>query len=119
MPDPDQISTHFARSEFACKCRCGFDTVDIGLLAVLETIRAHFDAPVMVMSGCRCASHNADRGGVEDSQHLIGRAADISVAGIEARLVQDYIDQAFPDSLGMGRYAIWTHIDSRKAWARW
>lgn len=119
MPDPDILTSHFVRSEFTCKCGCGFDTVDIGLLAVLESIRTHFDTPVIIRSGCRCEAHNAAEGGAEHSQHLIGRAADIVVVDEPADVVQDYIDAAFPDRLGMGRYAIFTHVDSRGDKARW
>jgi uncharacterized protein YcbK (DUF882 family) len=119
MPDPDQLTKHFCRSEFACGDACGFNTVDIGLLAILETIRAHFNAPVIIRSGARCSSHNTSEGGAPESQHLYGKAADIVVSGIAADLVQDFIDASFPDSLGMGRYALFTHIDCRDVMARW
>jgi uncharacterized protein YcbK (DUF882 family) len=119
MPDPDILTSHFVRSEFTCKCGCGFDTVDIGLLAVLESIRTHFDAPVSIRSGCRCEAHNRAERGKNRSQHLIGRAADFLVSGVPADEVQDFIEAAYPDRLGMGRYALFTHVDSRADKARW
>ena len=55
-------SKYFKRSEFACKCGCGFDTVDYELVKVLEYIREHFDRPLQINSGCRCATHNRTLG---------------------------------------------------------
>jgi uncharacterized protein YcbK (DUF882 family) len=120
MPDPDQLTSNFCRSEFRCKCgNCECDTVDIGLLAVLETIREEFGEPIIIRSGHRCTAHNASEGGAEHSQHLHGRAADFLVSGIPADEVQDFIDRSWPDSLGMGRYALFTHVDTRNQKARW
>ena len=33
------VSKNFSRSEFACKCGCGFDAVDVDLLAGLQALR--------------------------------------------------------------------------------
>ena len=107
------LSEHFSRHEFACKCGCGFDTVDAGTLAVLEAIRQHFGAPVKVTSGCRCFHHNRDVGGAPSSQHRLGRAADIQVEGVVPGQVQNWLDAHYPDSLGMGRYKTFTHVDTR------
>ena len=114
----DRLSTNFWRSEFACKCGCGFDTVDAELLVLLEKIRKHFDAPVWITSGARCKAHNAAVGGGEFSQHLLGRAADIVVDGIPADLVGELAAQI--GAGGVGRYADFTHVDSRThEVARW
>lgn len=54
---------HFSKSEFACKCGCGFDDIDINLVKLLEQIRSHFgDNPLIITSGCRCAKHNRSVG---------------------------------------------------------
>ena len=111
------LSEHFDRSEFACKCGCGFDTVDAGLLQALEAVRSHFDAAVYISSGCRCESWNLSSGGVDSSQHLLGRASDITVAGYLPEQVA-----IFAEAIGLGgigRYETFTHIDSRNDKARW
>lgn len=113
------LSEHFQRSEFACKCGCGFDTVDAELITVLEDIRAAFGRPVVIDSGARCASYNASIGGKPGSLHLIGRASDIDVIGIDPLQVQRYIDTTYPDKYGLGRYPNFTHIDTRNKKARW
>lgn len=111
------LSPHFSRSEFACQCRCGFDTVDAELLQFLEAIRQHFDQPVKIESGCRCVQHNRNVGGSEFSRHLIGRAADIKVKNINADLVAELARQmSIP---GVGGYDTFTHIDTRTGIARW
>ncbi len=111
------LSIHFNRSEFACGCGCGLDTVDTVLLEGLEAIRAHFERPVRVTSGFRCVTHNVAVGGSLDSQHRRGRAADIAVSGISP---SDVADLAEDLGLSVGRYVNFTHIDSRSGPpARW
>ena len=114
-----KLSAHFDRSEFACHCGCGFNTVDAELLTTLEIVRQHFDAPLTINSACRCSSHNEAVGGGSKSQHLIGRAADIVVEGVAPSEVADYIDQMWPDTYGLGRYNSFTHVDTRVARGRW
>ena len=51
------------------------------LKSVLDLVRAHVDSPVIVNSGYRCPCVNKAVGGVENSLHLQGRAADIRFVG--------------------------------------
>ena len=114
------ISAHFDRSEFACKCGCGFDTVDIDLLALMEAVRQEFDKPVIITSGCRCYQHNKDEEGWPDSKHMEGRAADIVVRGYQPFEVYAYFLDALGTGGGLGSYADFTHVDSRSGpAARW
>jgi len=112
------LSRNFSRWEFCCDCGCGFDTVDAELLDVLQALRDFFERRVTVTSGCRCVDHNRSESGVPDSQHLIGRAADIVVEGIDAKLVQEWArDHGVP---GIGCYHTYTHLDARSGpEARW
>ena len=114
------LSAHFTRDEFACKCgKCGFDTVDTELLTLLEIIRNHFDSPVHITSGARCAEWNAKQGGYPTSQHLVGKAADIVVENYTPQQVQDFVEKHTPMRGGLGRYADFTHVDVRDSRARW
>jgi uncharacterized protein YcbK (DUF882 family) len=113
------LSAHFSRREFACKCSCGFDTVDAQLLEALEAVRQFYGLPVTVNSGCRCAAHNQRVGGSPNSQHLLGRAADIAVKGVSPTAVANYLEQTFKGRYGIGRYPTFTHIDTRAASSRW
>ncbi len=112
------LSAHFNRSEFSCKCGCSQDTVDTKLIEGLEHVRAHFDgAPITVNSGNRCPAYNASVGGATSSQHLISRAADITVSGSSPEEVYAYLDEWWPG--GLGKYDTFTHVDSRSSRARW
>ena len=76
------LSRSFRVREFAC--RDGSDPlfVDSALVQLLQSIRDHFGAPVVITSGYRTAAHNKAVGGAPYSQHCYGRAADIRVAGV-------------------------------------
>ncbi len=111
------LDTHFERAEFACKCGCGFDTVDAELLAILEDVRKHFGKPITVTSGCRCVHHNKTVNGAKQSQHIVGRAADFKVIGFLAQEVYDYLDPTHEGGLEL--YETFVHVDTRNYKARW
>ena len=117
------LSEHFSRSEFKCRCKkyCKgtHDFVDAELIKVLEDLRHHFARPVTINSGTRCSAHNKEEGGSEASQHIHGRAADVVVDGVPADLVANYLEALYPYKYGIGRYKGRTHIDVRKTKARW
>ena len=115
----EQLSPHFRRSEFACKCGCGFATVDVDLIQVLESVRNRFGEPVTVNCGCRCEQHNEDVGGVDGSKHKLGLAADIVVKNVSPDDVYKFLDESYPMGMGVGRYDTFTHIDVRFGKARW
>lgn len=114
-----KISKHFDRDEFACKCGCGFATVDVELLAVLEDLRETYDAPIRINSGCRCPAHNKAVGGEPQSKHTQGIAADIVVTGVSPAKVANYLNGKYSDQYGIGEYAGWVHVDVRADKARW
>lgn len=51
---------------------------------VLQPIRSFLSRPVSVNSGYRCPKLNEAVGGVSDSRHKSGKAADIKVEGLAA-----------------------------------
>lgn len=77
----------FTRDEFKCKCGgryCnGYPAEPQELLVRLaERARKHFKAPATIVSGLRCQRHNANEGGVANSQHMYGEACDIRIEGV-------------------------------------
>ena len=77
---------YFKMSEFECRCGCEMDSTDSPQVreniealveAVLDPVRERFGKPIFVNSGYRCPRHNAAVGGVPNSQHMRGEAADI------------------------------------------
>lgn len=122
---PDfQLSANFMASEFACHCGCGFGMkpgdVDPRLVIGLQTIRHWLNVPLHVNSGCRCPAHNKVIGGEKDSQHLQGKAADITGAPIEEIIKCAEQIPVFRNG-GIGRYPSkhFVHLDVRGEKARW
>jgi uncharacterized protein YcbK (DUF882 family) len=116
----DQLSKHFKRSEFRCKCsKCSFDTVDYKLIEVLEALRFWAARPVKITSGCRCEAHNKTVGGSKKSQHLYGRAADIQIEDIHPEDIVEWLNFKYPNELGVGLYKTWVHLDVRSGCKRW
>ena len=79
---------YFKKSEFKCQCGgkyCNGYPADISpkLIDILEKMRAYFGKPITITSGLRCSKHNAEVGGVSNSQHQYGKAADIYIAGVD------------------------------------
>ena len=112
------LSEHFHRSEFECKCGCGFDTIDAETLEVLEELREHFETPIVINSASRCIEHNKAVGGSPESQHLVSRAVDIRVINVLPSVVADYLDSLYPDKYGIGRYTTFTHLDTKSGHKR-
>ncbi len=108
------ISQNFSRSEFACKCGCGFATVDSGLLLKLEALRSKLGGrPVRITSGCRCPKHSVAVGGYSTDAHTKGIAADITVDG---RTVEDIAEAAeLVGFTGIGLMNGAVHVDVRSA----
>ena len=83
---------------------------------VLEPLRVAMGRPINISSGFRCEQLNKAVGGVYNSQHLKGQAADINIEGDMAfgRKVFDYIrknlvfDQLIWEHDRSGTY--WVHV---------
>lgn len=114
-----QISKDFHDWEFECKCGCGKTNIGAAVVFVLQRVRDYYGVPVTPSSAVRCTSHNADVGGAQKSRHLFRDAVDFNVRGVAPEQVQDKIDEWYPNSLGLGRYEGFTHVDTRKGKARW
>lgn len=124
LPVPEsagaRLSKDFRRAEFTCHCGCGFDTPDSALVAGLQELRDALGRMVTINSACRCAQHNKKVGGVPDSQHVYGKAADIVVQGMSP---QDVLRAAEGIDVfergGIGVYDTFVHVDVRGKRARW
>ena len=125
-PDPDDWDSikYFKKSEFACKCGRYCDgypaEVDMTMVKYADAIRARLGVPVSVNSGLRCKQHNANVGGVSNSQHLYGGAADLGCpAGKTVAQMVAAAEAVMGDTGGIGTYSWGIHIDSRKTKSRW
>lgn len=111
------LSPHFRVREFACKD--GSDTIYIDTLLVyyLQKIREHFGRPVRIHSAYRTPAYNKKVGGAQESQHVLGKAADIHIDGIEPKRIYDYANSIGVGGLGL--YPSFVHIDCRVGRSRW
>ena len=114
------LSQHFSRHEFACRC-CGKAVVSAELIASLEALRDRIGTPIHILSGYRCPEHNRAVGGAASSQHLLGKAADIATALPLQTLHKEALLIASFAHGGIGIYpeSNFLHLDVRGHLAKW
>ena len=119
-----QLSKNFSSTEFDChgKGCCSITHVDQKLVELLQNIREHFNKPVNVSSGYRCAIHNKNVGGATGSRHAKGQAADIYITGVKPVEIARYAEQL--GILGIGLYETdadghFVHVDTRETKSFW
>ena len=112
-------SEHFSNAELACR-HCGVNGCQQSIVDALEAFRAAVGRPVIVDSAYRCPDHNKAVGGVPDSEHVQGIAADIRVSGLIASELE-YTARTIPSIHGIGRADVqrYIHIDTREKPAEW
>jgi len=114
------LSPHFSRKEFECRC-CGRLVLDDNLLDGLEALRKLAGVPVVVNAGYRCRQHNQEVGGVPNSEHTRGLAADIRLPGLSLQRMYELALEVPQFSRGgIGAYdGDFLHVDVRDHRARW
>ena len=124
------MTKNFNIKEFECKCGCempDYVLINITKLAnQLQYVRDCVAMPITINSGYRCEAHNSSDAvkGSKNSQHLLGKAADIVIEGLDPVLdTYDYLDELMLSGEilqgGLGMYKTFTHYDIRKTKARW
>lgn len=114
----------FQFEEFRCRC-CGStgspqarENIEALVENVLDPAREQFGGPVLVNSGYRCPKHNLEVGGVANSQHTRGEAADICCSDNE-RLAKIIEENGRYDQLirymGPGRKIRFIHVSWKRA----
>jgi len=119
------ISANFSWHEFNCHDGTPVPDIYKGNIVklvgdVLQPLRDALGLPIKVNSGYRTPEYNKDCGGVENSQHLLARAADITIKGLSAdetnHIVRGYMIARWAFSEqggGVGWYKGFTHVDIR------
>lgn len=104
MPEQEEVEDfwegiqYFTREEFKCKCGgkyCNGYPAEPqeALVRIADQLRKNLGVPITIVSGLRCAAHNANVGGVANSQHMYGEAADIYARGISQGKVEAELDK--------------------------
>ena len=122
-----KLTKNFSLHEFDCKDGSKMPSevlLNIVKLAdQLQILRNFIGRPIKINSAYRSPSHNKMVGGAKNSQHLLGKAADIRVDGVSPRELHGIIEELIKDGRmkegGLGRYNSFTHYDIRGTKARW
>ena len=108
------ISKNFNKKEFTCKCGCGECNIDMKVVNMCQTIRDGLKLPITINSGYRCIQHNSKIGGVPNSYHTKGCAADILVPdGWTVDELADLAEQCGADGIGRYYNEGFVHVDTR------
>jgi uncharacterized protein YcbK (DUF882 family) len=97
----------------------------VKLVGQLQFLRDYTGRAITVNSAYRSPEHNSKIGGSLSSQHLLGKAADITIEGLKPaevyRLIDELIDMGLMLQGGLGLYEKkgFVHYDIRKTKARW
>jgi uncharacterized protein YcbK (DUF882 family) len=124
------MTKNFTKEEFDCNCDCGSCDMPINVYHnivkvanQLQVLRDELKKPIHINSAYRSEEYNEKVGGVKTSQHIMGKAADISVKGFSPLEVYKTIERLIEngDMLqgGLGLYDSFVHYDIRGERARW
>ena len=121
------ITKNISRHELQCSCGCGFDSMDVLTIRVVQDCCDHFADTLVVnrvvlriTSAARCLEYNRKIGSSDASQHPKARAIDFKIDGISPAVVYAYLSAKYPDRYGFGKYKTFTHADTRSGpAARW
>lgn len=117
---------YFTREEFRCQCNgkyCnGFPVEpEEKMVRTVDEIRRRLGIPIGIVtsggSGVRCPTHNAEVGGVYNSEHLYGRAADLHSSASPAKM-KAVAEEVMGNTGGIGLYDWGIHVDTGK-YSRW
>ena len=125
-----KLTNNFTKSEFECKSgeEMPLEVLEnVKLLAIqLQKIRDYVGKPIRINSAYRSEAHNEAIGGVKTSQHILGKAADITIDTFTPDEVVSIIENMLTNEMlggfyigGLGSYNTFTHIDIRDKKARW
>ena len=122
-----KLTKNFSHAEFQCKSGAQMpDDVKQNIQKLansLQVLRDHLGKPITINSAYRSPEHNAKIGGVRNSQHVQGKAADIAVQGMTTRQVATEIEKLIASGQmlqgAIGIYPTFVHYDIRKNKVRW
>ncbi len=126
-PVQDQLTKNFHIDEFRSKD--GAQTPEelkynlLELAQNLQVLRDYLDEPILINSGYRSPDHNKAVGGVKNSFHTKGMAADIRTKTYSptalSEMIEHLIAQGKMKQGGLGVYNSFVHYDIQGKKARW
>jgi len=124
-PNKTHYSEHFSKRELDCHCGCDAPlAVEQNLTALAMTLEKLRDelggTPLHVNSGYRCPAYNRKIGGASRSQHMEGKAADLSgrqVTPTDIKNAATTVNALLHG--GIGLYPTFCHVDIGPGPRRW
>jgi len=113
-----KLTEHFNSSEFSCKCGCGLNNISLLMVQKLERARVNSGCNFIITSGTRCEKHNAKVGGVKNSSHTKGYAADIALNDNNRVIIILALRKEF-DRIGIANDFVHVDIDPSLPIAEW
>lgn len=111
IPKNIKLSKNFSLLEISCK-EGNEALYDYKLIEKLQKLRNKIDKPIHIVSGYRTINYNNKVGGSPNSQHLLGKAADVVIYHMDKdELKEIAIDMGFT---GIGIYDGFIHLDVRE-----
>ena len=122
-----KLTENFRLQEFQSGDGAGFPAavlINLSKLAKnLQVLRNELKQSITITSGYRSPKHNSAVGGVENSQHVLGKASDLQAQNTTpkqlAALIEKLILERKMDQGGIGIYRDFVHYDIRGTKARW
>ena len=105
-----KVANNFTVAEFASKDGSRVVIINLMLPEYLQKARDHFGKPMIVTSGYRTTSHNGKVGGVSNSNHVFGNAADVYIPGVSVLDLYNYFCEIAGDSCEIGIYKSFVHF---------
>jgi uncharacterized protein YcbK (DUF882 family) len=109
------ITKNFSRHEFLCPGHDGL-LLDPMLPRALQTLRDLVGQPIHILSAYRTYEHNRKVGGSVTSQHLWGRAADITIANMSVEDMYHFalqVEEFKKGGIGLYPDQHFIHVDVR------
>ena len=121
------MTKNFSKEEFDCndgsKMPINIYHNMVKVANQLQVLRNYIGKPIQINSAWRSEEYNKSIGGVKNSQHIMGRAADIVIKGMTpievSEVIEELIDKGDILQGGIGIYSSFVHYDIRGNKARW
>jgi len=107
-----KVGDYFYLSEFQCSC-CHTVKLVPYLVWMLDKLRKKINAPIIITSGYRCKKHNKEVGGVKNSYHMRGMAADVYSKNYSPNELGRYTDEIGFDTIIVYPEKGFIHLDIR------
>lgn len=123
-----KLTKNFSKSEFDSRDGAEMPIQVLRNIKVLakqlQKVRTMLAMPIHINSGYRSVEYNASLpNSVKNSQHVFGKAADITIQGLEPTIVYKILEVLINDGIilqgGLGLYNTFVHYDTRGKYIRW